>query len=347
MVCISETQNDRYINEDINEENLNPTALLQVRNLTVSVNKDGNIFKILDNISFNIEEGEILGLAGESGCGKSMTALSIPNLLPHGISITEGEIIYKNRVISTLNEKEMRSVRGSEISIIFQDVRQSLNPLVRAGRQITETLEIGGSKNKAENKAAALQMLSSLGFDKPERIFNGFPHQLSGGMCQRVMTAIAAIRRPKLLLADEPSSSLDEESQERCMSLLKDMNEKYKMSLLIISHDLSIIHKFTNRYLVMYAGKIMEEGSSRELFSPLHPYTRALVKAMPGKEKKGSVLENIPGKIPSVEDRASGCPYAPRCRKAQDICRRTFPDEQITGNRKVYCHFPETEEANE
>jgi len=326
-----------------NEDNAaSESALLQVQGLTVSVNKDGNLYKIIDNIDFAINEGEIAGLAGESGCGKSMTALSIPNLLPYGVSITEGKILYKNTNLCSLTEKEIRGVRGSEISVIFQDVRQSLNPLMRIGSQITETLVLGGSKNKAANKKTALDMLDSLGFDKPEKIFNGFAHQMSGGMCQRIMTAIAVIRRPKLLLADEPSSSLDEESQERCLSLLREMNVKNKMSLLIISHDLSIIHKFSNRYFVMYSGKIMEEGPSDGLFSPLHPYTQALIKAMPHKDKKGNALENIPGRIPSVEDKETitGCPFAPRCGKAKDICRQVFPQAKIMGGRKVYCYFP-------
>lgn len=327
-------------------------ALLQVKGLSVCVNKNAKQHKILDNINFNIKEGEILGLAGESGCGKSMSALSIAGLLPDGIKVTDGKIIYKNSNICALNERQMCGVRGGEISLIFQDVRQSLNPLMKVGRQITETLNLGGRKQKTQtaqnrkkkkdaDKNAALEILSSLGFDKPEKIYDGYPHQLSGGMCQRVMTAIAVIRRPKLLLADEPSSSLDEESQERCISLLREMNKNHKMSLLIISHDLSIIHKFTNRYLIMYCGKIMEEGPSKDLFSPLHPYTQALVKAMPIKEKKGSALENIPGRIPSVEEEKKGCPFAPRCKTAQGICRQTFPEVKQTGERKVYCHFAE------
>ena len=338
-------------------------ALLQVQGLSVCVNKNGNQYKILDNISFNIKEGEILGLAGESGCGKSMSALSIAGLLPDGIKVTEGNIIYNNKNISALNEKKMCGIRGSEISLIFQDVRQSLNPLMKVGRQITETLSLDGrqrdgmqynsgygnsqlKRQKRQNqqkeyKVSALEILSSLGFDNPEKIFDGYPHQLSGGMCQRVMTAIAVIRRPKLLLADEPSSSLDEESQQRCISLLKEMNEKHRMSLLIISHDLSIIHKFTSRYLIMYSGKIMEEGPSKDLFSPLHPYTQALVKAMPNKEKKGSVLENIPGRIPSVEEEKKGCPFAARCIKAQNICRETLPGVKEKSARKTFCHFAE------
>jgi len=320
-------------------------TLLQVQNLTVCVEKDKKTLKILDNINFSIGQGEILGLAGESGCGKSMTALSILNLLPQAVKITDGKILYKSRDFKVLSEKEMCVIRGNEISMIFQDVRQALNPMIKAGKQITETLELNGSKDKAANKASALKMLSILGFNDPEKIFDAYPHQLSGGMCQRIMTAIAVIRSPKLLLADEPSSSLDEESQSRCLSLLKEINKNNKMSLLVISHDLSIIQQFCDRFLIKYAGKIVEEGPAEALFSPLHPYTHALVKALPNKAKRGSALQNIPGKVPSVEDQLGGCPFAPRCPKAQMICRETFPPEYFNHegeefDRKVYCYFP-------
>jgi peptide/nickel transport system ATP-binding protein len=232
--------------------------------------------------------------------------------------------------------------------MIFQDVRQALNPMMKVGKQITETLELA-TKNKEQrtntkeqNKSKALEMLKTLGFEEPEKIFSAYPHQLSGGMCQRIMTAITVIRSPKLLLADEPSSSLDEESQNRCLSLLKEMNQKNKMSLLVISHDLSIIQQFCNRFLIMYAGRIVEEGPAETLFSPLHPYTHALVKALPNKDKRGSVLQNIPGKVPSIEDQLSGCPFAPRCPKAQKICSESFPPEYFNHKeeKKVYCYFP-------
>jgi peptide/nickel transport system ATP-binding protein len=321
--------------------------LLEVRDLVVGIKRGENVFKAVDNISFTIDKGEILGLAGESGCGKSMTALSIPNLLPRNAKIMSGEIIYNNQPLVSLSEKEMCHFRGSEISFIFQEVRQSLNPLFRVGNQITETLEISGNRNREKNKKIALQTLSSLGFNEPEKIFYAYPHQLSGGMCQRVMAAIAVIRRPRLLLADEPSSSLDEDSQERILSVLMEMNRNFKTSFLIISHDLSIIQRFCSRFLVMYAGRIVEEAPAEKLFAPLHPYTQALLGAIPGKEKRGKNLENIPGKVPSIEDRFSGCPFAPRCKKAQGICREKLPpSREYDGKRKVHCFFPLTGGAN-
>jgi len=318
--------------------------LLEIRSLDVSVKKNEKTFKIINNISFEIDEGEILGLAGESGCGKTITALSIPNLLPHNVKITNGNILYKNKSLNSLTEKELSNIRGKDISIIFQDVKQSLNPLMKIGNQIMETLELGGCKNITENKNICLDMLSILGFDDPKIIFNAYPHQLSGGMCQRVMTAIAVIRRPEFLIADEPSSSLDEESQKKCLCLLMQMNREKKMSLLVISHDLSIIRQFCSRFLIMYAGRIIEEGPTSAFFSPLHPYTKALINTIPEKNKKNTKLENIPGLVPSIDEPLKGCPFAPRCKKAKSICFDLFPEAVYTKDRqKVYCYFPETE----
>jgi len=326
--------------------------LLKVQDISACVKKNGKTYKILNNINFTIEEGEILGLAGESGCGKSITALSVSGLLPQAVKISSGDIVYNGQSLVSLPEKEMRSIRGSQISIVFQDVRQALNPLIKIGSQITETLELGGSKDKEKNKNDVLELLSTIGFNNPLKIYNAYPHQLSGGMCQRVMTVIAIIRKPKLLLGDEPSSSLDEESQQKCLSLLTEMNREHKTSLLIISHDLSIIRKICSRYLIMYAGRIVEEGPSDSLFSPLHPYTNALINSIPHKDKRGKNLENITGKVPSIEDQLIGCPFAPRCPRAKDICKESFPsnyyhNQEGIKNKKVYCYFPLNGETNE
>ncbi|MDR0443169.1 MAG: ABC transporter ATP-binding protein [Treponema sp.] len=321
--------------------------MLEIKNLTIGIKKGGELLKAVDNVSFTIKEGEILGLAGESGCGKTLTTLSIPNLLPPAAKILSGEIVYNNRQLTTLDEKDLGRIRGREISVIFQEVRSALNPLLKAGDQITETLELSGSRDIKKNKAAALQLLEKLGFDDHEKIFNAYPHQLSGGMCQRVLAAAAAIGRPRLLLADEPSTALDTESQDRILSLLMEMNRDYGTGILIVSHDLSIIQKFCSRYLIMYAGKIVEEGEAQALFSPLHPYTKALVGAIPGRDKRGRELETIPGNVPSIEDRFPGCPFAPRCQKTKDPCRTIFPPATEFNGGRVHCHFPETEAADE
>jgi peptide/nickel transport system ATP-binding protein len=317
--------------------------------------KNSRILKAVDDVSFFINEGEILGLAGESGCGKSTAALAIPNLLPDKAKIIHGEIIYKNMPLTSMSEKELRCIRGREITNVFQEYRQSLNPLMKAGRQISESLELKereNSKDRQDNKGRVLELLALLGFDEPEKTYDSYPHQLSGGMCQRVMAAVAAIGRPSLMLADEPSTALDAQSKARILCMLAKMNRDYGSSILVISHDLSIIRQFCSRYLIMYAGKIVEEGPSSLLASPLHPYTKALAAAIPDKSKKGGNLETIPGKVPSVEDDLSGCPFAPRCKKAQSICKESFPPAtEITISddivkRKVHCYYHDIGDNN-
>ena len=348
--------NQQIVNPDLNSH----VICLDVRNLTVSVKKGEKTCKILEKVSFKIDEGEILGLAGESGCGKSVTALSVSGLLPEEIRITEGAIIYKNRDLASLGKNKMRSIHRSEISLIFQDSRQALNPLMKAGDQIIETIALGENKEKksdyreqraqlkqcAKNREIVLELLSFLGFGNPQSVYNAYPHQLSGGMCQRIMTAIAVIKRPGLLIGDELSSSLDEESTARCMSLLLEMNKNNRMSFLFISHDLSMIQKYCSRFIIMYAGRIVEEGPASSLFTPHHPYTKALVNAIPNKDKRGKTLEYIGGKIPSLENYIEGCPFAPRCPKAKDICKKTFPqpaqlNQHTQKEGKIYCYFPD------
>jgi len=324
--------------------------LLEVRGLRIALKKGDKTINAVDNINFTINEGEITGLAGETGCGKTLTALSIAGLLPQKAKITDGEIIFNNRRLTSLSEEEYRGIRGKEISMIFQEVRQSLNPLVKAGTQIREALELNRGKigriERKNNNRRAIEMLFRLGFKEPKKIYNAYPHQLSGGMCQLIMAAIAAITNPRLLLADEPSSSLDAQAQERILSMLAEMNRMHKTAVLIISHDLSVIRSFCSRFLVMYAGRIVEEGNAGLLYSPLHPYTQALVGAIPGKDKRGMELANIHGKAPLIEDHFTGCPFAPRCKKAQDICGKSFPEAVATDRGKVFCHFPDTGTQN-
>jgi peptide/nickel transport system ATP-binding protein len=324
-------------------------SLLEVRDLQIALKKEGKTINAVDNINLTIDEGEIVGLAGETGCGKTLTALSIAGLLPQKANITGGEIIFNEKKLTSLSEKDYCKIRGKEISMVFQEVRQSLNPLIKVGRQIRETLELNGSVDpdrKKSYKRRVVEMLFRLGFEEPKKIYNAYPHQLSGGMCQLVMTAIAVINNPRLLLADEPSSSLDAQAQERILSLLMEMNREHKTALLIISHDLSVIRSFCSRFLVMYAGKIVEEGNADALYSPLHPYTQALIGAIPGKDKRGKELANIPGKVPSVEDDFTGCPFAPRCKKARKICDKSFPTAVETEGGKVYCFFPDKGNQN-
>jgi peptide/nickel transport system ATP-binding protein len=323
--------------------------MLELRNLSIDLKRKNKNYTAVNGIDITINEGEIVALAGESGSGKSLSALSIANLLPPAAHITSGTIQYKAAKGETVNlcsldEKSLRQIRGKEITMIFQEPRQSLNPLMRIGSQIAETLELHGTDKKASNDAA-LDILQKLKFPQPEKILNAWPHQLSGGMCQRVMIAIAAISRPRLLIADEPITALVMINQTHILSLLKNINIEFGTAILFISHDLSVVRHFCSRLMVMYAGKIIEEGPSEEILStPLHPYTIGLVGAVPRKSKHGRPLANIPGKAPSLEESLPGCLFAPRCPhlllkpQAKEHCTAVVPPlTNIDGNHRVCC----------
>jgi len=273
-------------------------ALLEVQNLTVSIQNKRINFSPVAGLNFTINAGEIVGLAGESGCGKTLTALSISGLLPAAPKVTGGAIHYHTASgevvdLRLLDEKAMCRIRGKEIAMIFQEPRQSLNPLMRIGAQIAETLELHGADKKTANEAA-LDTLRQLKFPEPEKIINAWPHQLSGGMCQRVMIAIAAICRPRLLIADEPLTSLDMANQEHILSLLKQINREFGTAILFISHDLPLARHFCGRFLIMRSGKIIEEGPSETLFAaPAHSYTSGLIGAIPSGENHNLPPANV------------------------------------------------------
>jgi peptide/nickel transport system ATP-binding protein len=330
--------------------------LLEVRNLTINIRRGKKYYTAVNGIDFKIDAGEIIALAGESGSGKSLTALSIPGLLSARAKIAGGEILYfhdgETVDLCKTEEKSLRQIRGKEISMIFQEPRQSLNPLMKVGSQITEALELHNefsAKNKktanrlAANKLAAnklaLEMLEKLQFPQPEKIMDAWPYQLSGGMCQRVMIAIAAICRPRLLIADEPTTALDTANQNHILELLKQINREFGTAILFISHDISMARHFCSRFMVMYSGKIIEEGPSEAILSsPLHPYTIALANAIPCKENKGKPLANIPGRAPPLEIPLPGCHFAPRCPRAQTLCKDALPPLADVGNgRYVRC----------
>jgi oligopeptide/dipeptide ABC transporter ATP-binding protein len=328
-------------------------ALLEARNLTVGIRRKNGFLTAVDHIDFDIEAGEIAALAGESGCGKTLTALSIPRLLPPAAEIIDGEITFNAAPLSLLGEKALCQIRGRDIAMVFQEPRQSLNPLRRVGAQIAETLELHGAADKKAARAAALDMLEKLKFAAPETVFNAWPHQLSGGMCQRVMIAIAAICRPRLLVADEPTTALDAAVQDEILALLGRVNRDVGTAILFISHDLSVIRRFCRRLLVMYAGRIVEEGPAEALFAaPAHPYTRGLLGAIPRKELRGRPLANISGRVPSIEDRPPGCPFAPRCPDrlapgcAEGRCQTAVPPQtNLGGGHKVRCFLAEAANA--
>jgi oligopeptide/dipeptide ABC transporter ATP-binding protein len=314
-------------------------TLLEVRHLSIGVRRGKETFTAVDGIGFFIDEGEILGLVGESGCGKSLTCLSIPALLAPGVERMGGSIFFRGRDLTALSPGELNRLRGREISMIFQEPAAALNPLHRVGRQIAETLELHGPGDKKKRRTEVLDMMETLGLPEPEKLFRAWPHELSGGMCQRVMIAIAAICRPALLLADEPATALDTASQSRILELLQKINRDFGAAVLFVSHDLGLVSRICRRTLVMYAGKIVESGPTEALFSrPAHPYTRSLTGAIPRREQRGKPLAQIPGRVPPIEEPRRGCPFAPRCHAAEPRCTAAFPAAaDLGGGHWVYC----------
>ena len=307
--------------------------LLKVRNLSIDIIRPYKGSKVhplssVENISFDIFPGEIIGIVGESGSGKSLTALSIMALLGEDKLQSGGSIFLENREINKLDDNELNKIRGKEISIVFQEPFSSLNPLMKIGRQIEESLELHGEKDRQINKNLAVNILKKMQLKDAEKLLNSFPHQLSGGMCQRIMIALAVICRPKLLIADEATTALDNNTQELIISLLREINKDYGTSILFISHDLSLIRKLCSRVLVMYSGRFLEEGDTEELFNkPAHEYTKSLLGAIPNRLNRGKALNVIKGRIPSLEEgRPSGCPFHPRCEKADNECSLSFPE---------------------
>jgi oligopeptide/dipeptide ABC transporter ATP-binding protein len=325
-------------------------TLLNVQHLSIGIRRGKDTLTAVDDISFYIDEGEILGLVGESGCGKSLTCLSVPALLAAGIKRSGGDIFFKGRNLTSAAPEELNRIRGKEISMIFQEPAASLNPLQRIGPQIAETLKLHGMEDKKKLRAEVLNIMEILGLPEPEKLFKAYPHELSGGMCQRVMIAIAAVCRPALLLADEPTTALDTAAQTQILELLQKINREFGAAILFVSHDLGLVSRVCHRALVMYAGKIAESGDTEDIFRrPAHPYTRSLINAIPRKEQKGKPLANIPGRVPSIEEPRRGCPFAPRCAWAEERCIISFPAEtNLGGGHRVYCvRAPEKPEQGE
>lgn len=321
-------------------------TLLEVKNLSLGIIRENRLYSAVEDISFDIRPGEIAGIVGESGSGKTLTALSIPGLLDGNKKVTGGSILFNKEHavcnLLTLNEKELQDIRGKEISMIFQEHSSSLDPLAKIGSQIAETLELHGEKDKALIKKKVIALMEKLKLPDPEKLLQTYPHRLSGGMCQRVMIALAMICRPRLLIADEPTTALDRDTQLQILALLKEINRELGTSILFISHDLEAVQNICGRVLVMYSGRILETGKTDEVFvHPAHEYTRGLLNAIPNRAKKEQDLEAIPGKIPQLEEgRPRGCPFHPRCKKSLAACKDAFPTEKIIdadGDHKTRC----------
>ena len=317
--------------------------LLQIEDLHTEIRLRSATVYALDGVSLTVEPGECLGIVGESGSGKTMTALSIMQLLPPGGHITGGQIQLDGKVISTLDDEAMRHVRGNEIGMIFQDPMTSLNPTMTIGDQIAETVRLHRGADKQTALARAVEVLGLVGMPRPAERIKSYPHELSGGMRQRVMIAIALACEPKLLIADEPTTALDVTIQKQILELIDDLRRRLGMAVILVTHDLGVIAGRADRAVVMYAGRVMEDTSTLRLFgNPRHPYTEALFEALPEKITDVSGrLYNIPGQPPDLTRPPAGCKFAARCRYAQDRCREDEP--ALGGNgldHRYRCFFP-------
>ena len=301
--------------------------ILSVRDLTTTFRTDSGVFPAVDGVSFDVAPGEVLGIVGESGSGKSVTALSILGLLPDPPGrIASGSIRFDGREIVGMPKKELRALRGPSIGMIFQEPMTSLNPVFRIGDQIIETIRAHEPVSKSEARRRAIGLLDRVGIAMPERRLDDFPHQLSGGMRQRVMIAIALACSPRLLLADEPTTALDVTIQAQLLDLLRDIQRDTGMAVVIITHNMGVIAEFADRVLVMYAGRVAEQGSVDAVFStPRHPYTLGLLGSTPSLERDEARLATIPGVLPQLTEVLPGCRFAPRCARRTDVCLHSKP----------------------
>lgn len=313
--------------------------ILEIKNLTTKLATDRGVITAVDNVSLHLKKGEILGLVGESGCGKSMTAMSIMQLLPKRQSKIEGEILFDGKDLLKMSEKELNEVRGNKIAMIFQDVMTSLNPLLTIGQQIMEPLMVHKGMTKAEARKEAISLLEAVGIPMPDKRVDEYPSSFSGGMRQRVMIAIALSCTPEILIADEPTTALDVTIQAQILELMKSIREKYGTSIIMISHDLGVISEMCDRAVVMYCGNIVEEGSINQIFeNPTHPYTRGLLKSIPVLDKKVDELYSIPGVVPPLYNLPNGCKFADRCHHKCDDCEKQLPElKKVDDGHFVRC----------
>ncbi len=325
--------------------------LLRVEDLVTAFHSDEGVVRAVDGVSFDVPDGGTLGVVGESGCGKSVTSLSVMRLLPEPAGVIErGRVLFEGRDLVTLPEREMRGLRGNRISMIFQEPMTSLNPVHRVGRQIGEAVRLHRNASRAEADERAVEMLRLVGIPAPAERARAYPHELSGGMRQRVMIAMALACEPRLLIADEPTTALDVTIQAQILELLMKLKDELGMSILFITHDLGVVAELTDEVLVMYAGKVVERAPTATLFrEPLHPYTRGLLASIPGFSEATIAdgkrrLPTIAGMVPDLRDLPRGCRFQDRCDRVQDRCREAEPPLEDLGGRRVAC-FAVREEA--
>jgi len=301
--------------------------LLEIKGLQTHFETDSGRVPAVDGVDIYIRKGEVLGIVGESGCGKSVMSLSVMRLVPNPPGrIVSGTIQYKGEDLVHVSEKRMQQIRGDEIAMIFQEPMTSLNPVFTNGNQISETVRVHRSLNKKEARLHAIEMLRKVGIPRPEAIVDEYPHQLSGGMRQRVMIAMAMACDPELLIADEPTTALDVTIQAQILDLMKQLNRDLGTAIMMITHDLGVVAEMCDRIVVMYAGKVVEEGSTRDILkNPQHPYTRGLIQSVPRMDVAQDKLYSIPGNVPNPRFMPEGCRFAPRCEHAMDRCHTEMP----------------------
>lgn len=317
--------------------------MLEVKRLKAFIPTPRGVIHAVSGVSFSIQPGEIVALVGESGSGKSVTALSVMRLNAPIIRYDkDSQILFQGKNLLALSEKEMRKIRGKEISMIFQDPMSSLNPVHRIEKQLVEPIQRHQQVSRQEAHRRALELLQQVGISDPEKRLRSYPHQLSGGMRQRVMIAMALACNPSLLIADEPTTALDVTIQAQILNLMKKMQEKTGTAILLITHDLGVVAEMADRVLVMYCGKIVEEGDVYTIFEqPLHPYTRGLLNSVPKLSGREELLEAIPGTVPQPLELPKGCAFQPRCFHAREGCQTKEPElTRLGGGRKVSCWYP-------
>nr|WP_066630322.1 ABC transporter ATP-binding protein [Clostridium magnum] len=318
-------------------------VLLSVENLSMVFENKRRTFTAVDNLSFTVKPGQTLGIVGESGSGKTMASLSVMNLLPNQGKIGTGKINFEGTDLLALKEKDMQKIRGKYISMIFQDPMMSLDQVYTVGYQIVEAILAHEKVSKAEAKERAIKLLASVGIPHSERVFNSYPFQLSGGMCQRVMIAIALSCNPKLIFADEPTTALDVTVQAQILDLLKKVQNEYNMGIVIITHDLGVVADIADRIIVMYAGKSMEEAPTETImFRASHPYTAGLIKSMPKLSESVDRLYSIEGMVPDIRNMPKGCRFCTRCPLVEERCRVEEPEmREIEPGHFVRCYKAE------
>jgi peptide/nickel transport system ATP-binding protein len=319
-------------------------SVLEIKGLSTSFLSDKGWISVINEIDFQVKPKEVVGVVGESGCGKSVTSLSIMGLLPTGSSFVKGEIWYKGENLLQASEKRMRQIRGNEISMIFQEPMTCLNPVFTIGEQLREALRIHRKWTRSKASEHAVAMLKKVGLPRAEQIIKEYPHQLSGGMRQRVMIAMAMLCEPAILIADEPTTALDVTIQAQILDLMKKLNQETSTSIMLITHDLGVVADMCQRVIVMYSGRIVEEGDVKSIFKqPKHPYTAGLIQSVPDVRKKEESLYSIPGNVPKPGSLRSGCPFAPRCAYVHDRCLKETPQlKMIEKGQSVRCWLYES-----